>query len=253
EVAAIPDELTGPSEQSPETMNLGHAARPDERERLPASRAATPAEEPPPAAPSSEAEPAAVSDVDTPAAPGHIGPAGAGKPGLGAWEADSYAAWFGDAPSKAPGPTVSGAKCANSHFNHRDAEDCRLCGVGMAQAGKVTVMDERPPLGVLVMPDGTTFTLDGDYVIGRRPLGDGNRWIIVDDKRVSRRHAAILLRDWDVVIEDLGSSNGTQVKNPGADDWVRVAPGSPVVLENGGQLSVGSAVIVYDSTLRRPA
>ena len=55
---------------------------------------------------------------------------------------------------------------------------------------------------------GQTVTIDRDMVIGRQQQAD----IVVQAAHVSRRHAALLLKDdGSLWIEDLGSANGTQV------------------------------------------
>lgn len=53
-----------------------------------------------------------------------------------------------------------------------------------------------------------TVTIDRDMVIGRQQQAD----IVVQAAHVSRRHAALMLKeDGSLWIEDLGSANGTQV------------------------------------------
>lgn len=57
------------------------------------------------------------------------------------------------------------------------------------------------------------------------------------EKGVSRRHARILKRNNAVVVEDLGSINGTFVNGK------RLAPYLPETLNNGDQLQLGNLVI----------
>jgi DNA-binding winged helix-turn-helix (wHTH) protein len=65
-----------------------------------------------------------------------------------------------------------------------------------AAAAVALVRDGRPiPLG------------PGENVLGRDPLAS----ILVDDTTVSRRHARVTIHGGDVVLEDLGSKNGTSV------------------------------------------
>lgn len=159
----------------------------------------------------------------------------------------------GQAPlEEAPpgGPSVAGVMCVNGHFNHPDAFYCRVCGIAMIQLTKVLVDGPRPALGVIVVGDGSTFIMDDDYLIGREPDPDGSRAITLADERVSRRHARLSAAGWDVVVTDLGSSNGTYVKNPGWQDWMKVAPSHPTVVEPRGQIAIGSQVLVYESSVR---
>jgi len=79
------------------------------------------------------------------------------------------------------------------------------------KAGRVEIVasffegDTSPSL---VLPDGTTIGIGGGpIVIGRLP-GCG---VVLDDTNVSRRHAQVALDDGDVVVTDLGSTNGTFV------------------------------------------
>ncbi len=79
-----------------------------------------------------------------------------------------------------------------------------------------------------------------ELVLGRDEEVD----VVVDDKRVSRRHCKILLKDGDFLIEDLGSSNGTFVN------------GQKVTqrrLEHGDRIQIGSAIFEFQKQeLTRP-
>jgi pSer/pThr/pTyr-binding forkhead associated (FHA) protein len=60
----------------------------------------------------------------------------------------------------------------------------------------------------VVLPDGRTVTVDeGPLTIGRLPECS----IVVEDANVSRRHAELRRDGDDVVVSDLGSTNGTRV------------------------------------------
>ncbi|MFI6280652.1 FHA domain-containing protein [Streptomyces sp. NPDC050988] len=87
--------------------------------------------------------------------------------------------------------------------------------------------------------NGRTWTLDASrpYTLGRDPQGD----IVLDDARVSWRHATISWggRSW--VIEDHGSTNGTFVQGQRIHQ-MEIGPGSAVHLGNatdGPRLSLG--------------
>jgi pSer/pThr/pTyr-binding forkhead associated (FHA) protein len=57
------------------------------------------------------------------------------------------------------------------------------------------------------------------------------------EKGVSRRHARILKREGTVIVEDLGSINGTFINGK------RLAPYLPEVLHHGDQLQLGKLLI----------
>jgi ABC-type multidrug transport system ATPase subunit/pSer/pThr/pTyr-binding forkhead associated (FHA) protein len=89
--------------------------------------------------------------------------------------------------------------------------------------------------------NGRTWTLDASrpYTLGRDPQGD----IVVDDARVSWRHATISWggRSW--VIDDHGSTNGTFVQGQRIHQ-MEIGPGSSVYLGNatdGPRLSLSGA------------
>ena len=159
----------------------------------------------------------------------------------------------GSAPSHA---LVQGLRCVRGHFNRPDAYYCEICGLGMLQQTRVAVTGPRPSLGVLVLDDGTSFALDSDYLIGRSPgsaqvtEGRAARPLKIDDTRASRVHARISLEEWDVMITDLGSVNGTFVLNPGEAQWTRLLTNQPFLLAPAGRIAIGGTGIVFEA-LRR--
>jgi len=67
---------------------------------------------------------------------------------------------------------VRGVLCKNGHFNDPQLNYCSVCGISMAQQTLVEVSGPRPPLGLLLFDDGSTFRLDSDYLVGRAPRQD---------------------------------------------------------------------------------
>ncbi len=156
------------------------------------------------------------------------------------------------------GALVEGVRCIRSHFNHPEARYCSHCGIGMVQQTHILVSDVRPPLGILVFDDGTTLSLDANYVIGRDPSrdesvasGSSRPFVLADpDQVLSRVHAEIRLTGWEVELVDRDSANGTYVAGDDGD-WERIAPGTPFILTPGMQARVGRQEFVFDSHHRR--
>lgn len=94
---------------------------------------------------------------------------------------------------------------------------------------------------------GTEFTITTDESnIGR---WDADNGIFPDidldtfdgEAKVSRRHARVMFREGQFVIEDLGSTNGTFV-NRGR----RLIPGNPHVLKDGDEVIVGKTFLRFN-------
>jgi FHA domain len=152
---------------------------------------------------------------------------------------------LGVAETKAP--EVLGVYCKNGHFDDPEARYCAVCGISMAQLTKAPRKGKRPPLGVLVLDDGSVFQLDADYVIGREPsldssVADGSaRPLRLTDSEglVSRIHARVELDGWQVYISDLESANGTYVQLPGEPDGQLLTPRVRTPLIAGTHVRVG--------------
>lgn len=87
------------------------------------------------------------------------------------------------------------------------------------------------PAGALVLPDKTRVVLGEDpLTIGRLPECD----VTLADKNVSRRHAEVRRKDGDIVVVDLGSTNGTRVNGAGVKE--RVLADGDVITVGGTQL-----------------
>lgn len=71
----------------------------------------------------------------------------------------------------------------------------------------------------------------GESVIGRDPAAT----VFIDDNSVSRRHARIIVSDEGATLEDLGSKNGTLLRNTKVE--------SVVPLSDGDELKIGSIAL----------
>jgi FHA domain len=157
-------------------------------------------------------------------------------------------------------PIVEGIYCKEGHFNDPEARFCAVCGIGMGQLTKVRQKGKRPPLGVLVLADGSLCQLDADYVMGREPtldtsVADGHARplrLVGAPEVVSRIHARVELDGWQVFICDLNSANGTQIIPPGERDGIPLQPGVRAPLVAGAQILLGGEYgLRYDSHRHR--
>jgi hypothetical protein len=159
-------------------------------------------------------------------------------------------------PDEPEAPMCHGVICARGHFNDPKSPFCASCGISMVQQTHNLVEGPRPPLGVLVLDDGSTYVVDRDIVIGREPgtdpaVVDGSaRGITLPDpeRSISRVHARVRLDGWDVHVEDAGSANGTFVAGRTATQWTRVT--DPAALTSGMHVLVGSRVLSFDTHRR---
>ncbi|MET1041601.1 MAG: FHA domain-containing protein [Acidimicrobiales bacterium] len=161
-------------------------------------------------------------------------------------------------PDEPEVPHVHGVICARGHFNDPTSPFCASCGISMVQQTHNLVEGPRPPLGVLVLDDGSTYVVDRDIVVGREPdtdpavaAGDVRGIALPDPERaISRVHARVTLQGWDVLISDAGSANGTFVARRDATQWTPIQPDSPVALTPGMHVLVGPRVLSFDSHRR---
>lgn len=111
---------------------------------------------------------------------------------------------------------------------------------------------------VLVMDDGSVFTLAADNVAGREPGDDSKvlsgqaKPIPVPDVNgtVSRIHMELWRDGSTVSVLDRGSSSGTWVMPPGGS-WQRLEPGIAVTIVPNTQLSVGARTMALRSLSER--
>jgi len=85
----------------------------------------------------------------------------------------------------------------------------------------------------LVAKGWSAFLVDGENLIGR----GGDARIVTESVRVSRHHARILVSRDGIVIEDLGSKNGTFVGGRRID--------GPTTLTNGDEVRIGDVSVVF--------
>ncbi len=108
-------------------------------------------------------------------------------------------------------------------------------------------------VGAAVFDDGSTYGLDHSYVLGREPESRevaGFLPIVLRDveNSVSRAHAELEVRDGNVLLTDLGSTNGTHLLDAESNQWSRLVPNVPTMLEIGSRVAVGSRQFVIEPT-----
>jgi len=87
----------------------------------------------------------------------------------------------------------------------------------------------------VVLPDGTRIAIgDEPVVVGRAPECD----LVLADPTVSKRHLALRRQGSDVVVADLGSTNGTRVNGAGIREQV---------LNDGDEIHLGATVLRYEA------
>ncbi|GAA2714086.1 FHA domain-containing protein [Actinoplanes palleronii] len=158
-------------------------------------------------------------------------------------------------PQPATQALVEGVLCRDDHFNDPDQRYCQICGISMAQLTQVSRLGPRPPLGVLLLDDGSTLRLDTDYVVGRDPDVDDDvaaqranpMRITGPASGVSRRHVRVRLEGWHVAVVDLNSANGTLLHRPGAARPEQLTPGVPAVITPGTRIDLGPRWFRYES------
>jgi hypothetical protein len=152
-------------------------------------------------------------------------------------------------------PQARGHLCSRGHLNDPRSHFCVICGIRMNQQTGVLVLGPRPPLGLLVFDDGATYTVDAEYLLGRMPEVDERvssgalRAISIEDRSgaVSRVHAEVRLNDWDVLLSDCNSRNGTHYAAPGEQAWTALRPGETHRLTPGMRVRLGGRTFVFES------
>ena len=152
-------------------------------------------------------------------------------------------------------PVILGVYCKNGHFDDPAARYCAICGISMQQQTLYPRPGPRPPLGVLILDDGSIFSLDADYVLGREPTvhpdvrSSDARPLRVGGEagHVSRAHVRVTLDGWHVTVTDLKSANGTGVSLPKQTTWQRLEPGRPFTLVPSTRVALGRREIRYES------
>jgi len=156
----------------------------------------------------------------------------------------------GAVPTRDPGTPhpreVRAVRCPTGHVNPPTAAQCRLCAASLTGAEVVVV--PRPVIARLVFDSGLIVDVDRPQLIGRRPTAPTDAEEIPNlvtipspDSDISRVHTAVRVEGWDLLVEDLGSTNGTEVRLP-AREPVRVREHEPVLVVPGTEVTLAGTV-----------
>ena len=150
------------------------------------------------------------------------------------------------AESDRVGPLVHAVTCVRGHLNDPQRERCRMCAEALVDQEPVTV--PRPVLGQLRLSTGDVVALDRSVLLGRNPkiINDGGERphlvkVGQGQSDVSRTHVSVTLDGWHVLVEDLRSTNGTEVTLPGRAPQ-RLREGQPLLLEPGADVVLAEGV-----------
>jgi hypothetical protein len=133
----------------------------------------------------------------------------------------------GDGPSAVPSPVVTGPTASDPDATglHR-ADEAVVLGAGM---------DGEPRLLIdhaAGHPDGIAYSLEHGATLGR-----GDVEIRLEDPFASTRHARIERQGSVLVLEDLGSTNGTYLNEEPLD--------GPRPLHHGDRIRIGDSQLTY--------
>jgi hypothetical protein len=169
---------------------------------------------------------------------------------------DSAAPLFVPAAPPSPDTSAGSAElailavlCPNGHASEPNATSCRVCGSPVGTQGPQLV--GPPVLAVLRASNGTSAEVDRPILVGRAPSSDRSssrtpRLMTVPSPNhdISRTHLEVAPDEWQVVVTDLNSTNGTILVPPGGGNGQQLAPGERIPVQVGTVLELGDGVSV---------
>lgn len=154
------------------------------------------------------------------------------------------------APSHRMTPLVVAVICVSGHPNPPYVDRCALCGAPVPPQS--TQLVPRPVLGILRSPDGASTAIDRPILIGRAPVQRDDLAEVPELMRVpspgqdiSRTHLMVSPDQWEILLTDLHSTNGTVIVRPGPGvDRLQLQPGEPMAVTVGTVVELGDGVAV---------
>ena len=150
-----------------------------------------------------------------------------------------------DDPQGQDPPQVLLAWCPNRHPNPPTSSTCRICRAPVD--AKQPQLAPRPLLAGVNTNYGEFANVDTGVVVGRAPdpgRGPQGSYLMrvnSPSSDISRSHLLVTLKDWNVLVTDLNSTNGTTVMPVGEQPFV-LANGQTVQVELGAILDLGDGV-----------
>lgn len=150
---------------------------------------------------------------------------------------------------------VKGISCPRGHFNHPASAFCVRCGHSLRHERTAPVTGSRPSLGDLVLDNGTSVSLDGNYVVGAKPKRDSSvlsgraqpLTLRASAGSIAAVHLEIQLHDWQIMLLDRGSPGGTRIAAPPGVAWTRLPPRQATPVLPGTTVGVGDRTFVIES------
>ncbi|WP_297742650.1 FHA domain-containing protein, partial [uncultured Tessaracoccus sp.] len=145
----------------------------------------------------------------------------------------------------APDPQVMAVPCRNGHANPRGASSCRLCDEPVDSSNPRLI--RRPVLAAVISNQGDGTDLVSGVIVGRSPdsargpQGSYLMRVSSSGNDISRNHILITPNEWNIVLTDLHSTNGTLVHPPGEPEF-ELRDGRSVTVEIGTELLLDDQV-----------
>ncbi|WP_344808810.1 FHA domain-containing protein [Microlunatus ginsengisoli] len=148
------------------------------------------------------------------------------------------------------GPLVEAVRCPNGHPNAPGSSVCRVCRSPITPGPPQLI--PAPLLARLRAADGTVVDLDRAVLLGRAPSEQRStaplpRLVALASpaQDISRTHLQVVPENWQVVVTDLHSTNGTFVTDPGPNgNRGLLPPGQPIPVPIGATLELGEGVTI---------
>ena len=166
-------------------------------------------------------------------------------------------------PEPAPSPLRGGVEilavtCPNGHANPPNRSSCRTCGDDLSGEPAPA---PRPKLGRLTVTTGSVqagtsggrgeqaVDLDRSVIVGRRPrtsttsASEMPRLVTVSspNQDISRSHLEVTLEEWQVLVADMATTNGTMLIRPGQPPR-RLHPNEKEIVVDGDVIDLGDGV-----------
>ncbi len=163
-----------------------------------------------------------------------------------------------DDPVPEPGAVlVPTLRCSAGHPNNPAASHCAHCGRSLLDGTARLVERPQPTLGLLLLDDGSSYTLDTGYLIGCLPdlaislsRGEVRPLVLPERDGVAATHAEVVLDGWAVTVADRALDADTWLRRPGDREWSRLVHGRPEVIVAESQIRVGERVLTFVAARR---